>query len=144
MRKRGIYYKLIESQVQKNVSPNDANDFLVPLDAVQNESSTIGSLRLPKNEINIQALGTAVTKRPRDESREIERDISIWMMLRMSKPEWKYIAIGGIGSFILGLSAPIYAIVFGEIMGLLHQPLQENVQRQNNLLALVVSNSLLS
>ncbi len=88
--------------------------------------------------------GNSVTSRTvqklRENSDEKEDDISIWMMFLMNKPEWVYIAIGGIGSIIVGISSPVYAIVFGEIMGLLDQSMQEDVQRLNNLLALLISN----
>ncbi len=139
MAERGLYYKLIESQ-QQDLSPNHINDSQDPLNQIQNDSSTVISYhKLSQIGADIQDSETRnIQNLFRDDSRSTKSDISIWRMMRMNKPEWEYIVIGGIGSILLGLSAPVYAIVFGEIMGLLDQSMQEDVQRFNNLLALVI------
>lgn len=66
-----------------------------------------------------------------------DEEVSIQKIMRMNKPEWIFITLGVIGSVIQGLSTPIYAYVFGEIMGLMDQSLDEDVQQLNNTLALV-------
>ena len=58
------------------------------------------------------------------------------MLLRLNQSEWKYITLGVIGSVIMGLSGPIYGIIFGEVLGLLDLS-QQDVQHLNNMYTLV-------
>ena len=48
-----------------------------------------------------------------------ERDVKMMEIMRMNSPEWPYILLGVIGSFIVGLSTPIYAILFSNILEVL-------------------------
>jgi ATP-binding cassette subfamily B (MDR/TAP) protein 1 len=40
-------------------------------------------------------------------------------IMKMNSPEWPYILLGVVGSFIVGLSTPIYAILFSNVLGVL-------------------------
>ena len=44
-------------------------------------------------------------------------------IFRMNANEWPYILIGGLSSLVMGASMPVYAILFGEVLGLLSQPI---------------------
>ena len=140
MRKRGLYYKLLESQQQSSTPidiesrPKDHED---QLDYIQNADS---NTRLPELETDIIPNSSNVNnQQDKFQNKLKEADISNWMLLRLNQPEWKYIALGVIGSVIMGLSAPIYGIIFGQLLGLLDQPLKEDVQHLNNILSLVFS-----
>jgi ATP-binding cassette subfamily B (MDR/TAP) protein 1 len=72
-----------------------------------------------------------------------DKDISMWEILKLNKPEWVYITLGVIGSALLGLSTPVYAMVYGELMGLLDPSLPvDEAKQSNNTLALVVKSIL--
>lgn len=38
-------------------------------------------------------------------------------LLRLNKPEWWQLLLGGIAALIAGAAMPVYAVVFGEIVG---------------------------
>ena len=40
-------------------------------------------------------------------------------VVRMNLPEWPYIAVGLLGSIVMGGAMPVYAILFGEVLGVL-------------------------
>lgn len=68
---------------------------------------------------------------------ESKLDISVWKIIQINRPEWAYLAMGVLGAAIHGISMSFYAIVFGETMGLLEEPFEEDVYHLNNILALV-------
>ena len=142
MSKRGLYYKLVASQEEGFTSNNRATSE-ISLDPLQNDGSTSSSHGLSLVEIDIEdssiSMADSVENQSLEKLKEAESDISIWKLISLNKPEWKYILLGVVGSVIMGLSTPVYAIVFGELMGLLDQSLQEDVQHLNNILGLVMS-----
>lgn len=140
MIKRGLYYKLVEAQEQGFTSNNTSDQREDSLNLSQSDGSTSSSRSLLLGEIDIRdSIAVAKQNQSLEEFKETESEISIWTLIRLSKPEWKYITLGVVGSAIMGLSPPVYAIVYGELMGLLDQSLQEDVQRLNDILALVIS-----
>ena len=66
-----------------------------------------------------------------------ETDISLWKIIQFNKPEWCYIALGVFGSLLMGLSTPMYAIVYGYTMGILDELDADVVRRQKNFYALM-------
>ena len=42
-----------------------------------------------------------------------------WRVMKMNLPEWPYILLGLLGSIIMGGAMPAYAILFGEVLGVL-------------------------
>lgn len=135
MNKRGLYYHLVESQEQ-SFTPEDYDDQnvnppkklgLVPGSLAQQLKA---EAKVPeKNGDSVQHL---LPLKPKDD------DVSIWKIFKLNKPEWGYITLGVIGSTLLGLSTPVYAMVYGELMGLLDPSLkQEEAQHLNDILALI-------
>lgn len=51
--------------------------------------------------------------------------MSLWDVVKMNSKEWPQITIGCIGSLIAGGAMPVFAVLFGEIIGVsnLYQPL---------------------
>ena len=141
MSKQGLYYKLVETQLQ-GVPSNNANDRKEPTDCLPNDGSTADSHSLLHLKIDRKDLGAdRIENQSRDNKEVAESDISIWKLLHLNKDEWKYTTLGVIGSAIVGLSAPVYGILFRELMGLLDPTLiQEDAQRLNDLFALVLYN----
>ena len=66
-----------------------------------------------------------------------ETGVSLWKIFQFNKPEWCYIALGVFGSLLMGLSTPMYAIVYGYTMGILDELDADVVRRQKNFYALM-------
>ncbi|KAG8193490.1 hypothetical protein JTE90_023740 [Oedothorax gibbosus] len=52
-----------------------------------------------------------------------------WMrLLRVALPDWPFLVVGAICSFLMGLCAPIYGVVFGGIIGALSEDIDKMVK----------------
>nr|CAD7429696.1 unnamed protein product [Timema monikensis] len=60
----------------------------------------------------------SITKSFVPEETEQEEKSSMMEVLRLNKQEWPYIMIGCICSIIMGCAFPIFAVLFGEILGI--------------------------
>jgi hypothetical protein len=49
-------------------------------------------------------------------------------IIKCNKPEWPYITLGCFTSIIVGFSMPLFAVIFGDILGV------SNVQKHINIL----------
>ena len=137
MKKRGLYYHLVESQEMDfgtNEDDGNQNSSLETLEQKNLAKTTLNQIQPQTAEkINNSTQQSLPLPAP-----DIEKNISIWKILKLNKPEWEYITLGVIGSAILGLSMPVYAMVYGELMGLFDPSVtEEEAQRLNNTLALV-------
>lgn len=63
---------------------------------------------------------------------ESERAVSIWSIIKMNKPEWVSISIGCIASIVMGCSMPAFAVIFGDIMGVLGEPNEDTVRTETD------------
>lgn len=63
---------------------------------------------------------------------EDKKKVSLMYLLKLNAREWPYILTGIISSFVVGASFPIFAILFGEMYGILSDENPEDVQRQAN------------
>lgn len=142
MSKRGLYYKLVESQQQIYTPINNETNVNYPVDLPQDDESTpsVGFHSFCQSEVDFhQCSGTrSIQNQSPDKFKENEVHISLWKMLLMNRPEWNYIALGVIGSTIFGLSTVVSTVAYGEAMGLLDQSLQQDVHHLNNVIALVI------
>ena len=43
----------------------------------------------------------------------------------MNGKKWPFILGGGIASLVMGASMPVYAVLFGEVLGLLSEPVSQ-------------------
>jgi ATP-binding cassette subfamily B (MDR/TAP) protein 1 len=141
MNAKGLYYHLVESQ-EHNSTPDEVDDSqisnLEPREGgmtTNEDLSGINPRTLPQIE---EKLNKSIQKALPLQSANKDTDVSMWKILKLNKPEWEYITLGVIGSAILGMSTPVYAMVYGELMGLLDPALPEDeAQQLNNTLALV-------
>lgn len=44
-------------------------------------------------------------------------EASIWQIMKMNKPEWWQILVGCATSVVMGAMMPLFAVLFGEIIG---------------------------
>lgn len=61
----------------------------------------------------------------------------MWKIFQYNRPEWIYIAFGTLGSLLLGLVPPLYAVVFGKTLGILDGLDVELVRSQGNFCAIM-------
>lgn len=132
MEKRGIYFQLVVSQQGGKESKNnsieeeseeDDDEFIdkgktwVPeskKDEVLDTVSLAGSHPFGRNSVRRKSSAVSILSQG-----SVEVEVSLMEIMRMNSPEWVYITIGVIGSTIVGLSTPIYAILFSEVLGVL-------------------------
>ena len=55
------------------------------------------------------------------DTNEVLDKVSFTKIIAMNKPEWPYMLIGCISSAIMGVVMPIFAILFGEVFGILSE-----------------------
>ena len=46
-------------------------------------------------------------------------EVDAMRVIKMNLPEWPYILLGLLGSIVMGGAMPVYAILFGEVLGVL-------------------------
>lgn len=56
--------------------------------------------------------------------------VSVFQLLKMYRPEWKLLTIGSIGTFINGVTFPMWGVLFSIFCSLLTHPDAEYVERQ--------------
>ena len=49
-------------------------------------------------------------------------EVDTLRIFRMNAKEWPFILGGGVASLVMGASMPVYAVLFGEVLGLLSEP----------------------
>ena len=52
-------------------------------------------------------------------------EVDTFRIFRMNGKEWPFILGGGIASLVMGASMPVYAVLFGEVLGLLSEPVSQ-------------------
>ena len=70
----------------------------------------------------VQTKSANVTKRKGEKGATEEEElpkIQITRLLKRNSPEWFYISIGCISSFLMGATMPIFSILFGDVLGVL-------------------------
>ncbi|XP_022253939.1 multidrug resistance protein 1-like, partial [Limulus polyphemus] len=58
-------------------------------------------------------------------------------LMKMTAPEWPYILTGCISSLLMGLSIPVFAIIFGEILQTLSNPDLDEVRKESTFYSLL-------
>lgn len=73
----------------------------------------------PLVDINVTGTKTLVFFRSLQEKEEEETlpEVATWEIIKKNASEWPYIVGGVLGSAIQGTTIPLYAILFGEILG---------------------------
>ena len=62
-------------------------------------------------------------------------------ILKLNRKEWPYILVGVLGSIVVGFSTPVYAVIFGDVLGVLKpsssQEEQDKAQAEGNWYAIL-------
>ena len=147
MKMKGLYYELVRSQASvastfNSIGVNLESVFKSTADQ-ENISSTrtkvVGENEEIETRTPVRSFQNSANSNLDPNSVKVNEEVSewaLWKIFLLNKPERAYILFGVLGSIIVGLSTPAYAMVFGEIMGLFDQSL-EDLHRWNDILALV-------
>jgi len=82
-------------------------------------------------------LGSETQLKEMDISTEDKNKISFSYLMKLNSKEWPFILTGVISSFIVGASFPIFAIIFGEMYGILSDDDPVDIQKQANFYSLL-------
>ena len=125
-----LYYNLVHSQTTDRISigselPTDVPSYqLVGDDATEVTTSE-----------EVEQVQCSSRSDKWDDKEEDGKEVSLLRILQLSRSDWGYITAGILGSIVVGLTNPVYAVVFGEVQGLLSIADEELVRRQANLLS---------
>ena len=90
--------------------------------AIARAGSTRTSRRSKKSIIRMESETAPVPVVPQLEELP---EVDSLRVMRMNLPEWPYILLGLLGSVVMGGAMPVYAILFGEVLGVLKLPPEE-------------------
>lgn len=136
MAKRGLYYNLVESQQQDKTSSSSTDQVsesashvsinvdVVKAPPVEDEDSSQSA----QDEADLEPTGASV---PPETDNQVQSSSVLLRLMKYNRPEWGYIFAGAFGSFLIGLCMPIYAVVYGEVVGILGEPDADQVRRKN-------------
>lgn len=134
MEKQGSYYELVVSQGYTGKSNTLSKDATIKSDSsdltsIPSESEIQDTSSIKENNISevftesaSSSLESALLincESDKEEEEESPNQSSMMDILRLNKREWPIIFMGVIGSTIVGLSTPAYAILFAQVMSVL-------------------------
>ncbi|XP_055387506.1 multidrug resistance protein homolog 49-like [Condylostylus longicornis] len=132
MKKKGYYYDLVNT----NKKDDDEDDEEDSSDESQGKSEAEKPHRA-KLESNNSVLSAGEDNEAHVDEEELytkneKYKVSFMRLMKLNKPEWPYILVGGIAAILHGSSLPIFAILFGEFYGILSNPDKAKVQEDSN------------
>ncbi|KAF2883638.1 hypothetical protein ILUMI_22510 [Ignelater luminosus] len=136
---RGAYYELVTAQI----SPDEDEEEEEKTEITEmNNSVSVTKIDLLRQKSIDSPIGrpsyilTDADIAPDTEDTETTSS-SLWAIIKFNSPEWWVILIGCISSVVTGAGMPIYAIVFGDVLGVLADEDPEYVQSQTNKFAIL-------
>ncbi|KAB0792584.1 hypothetical protein PPYR_14543 [Photinus pyralis] len=117
MAKEGAYYHLVNTQYSANDFPQEYEDDDDPITTFDDRraSSMKGSI-LMEDMIPVEESNTT----------------SLMAILKVNRPEGWNIALGCITSLIMGATMPVFSILFGDILGVLALPNDDDILMESN------------
>ena len=96
-----------------DISPDDIDN---AVDAI----SLAGSMAIGTGSVRRKSrLSIAASLLPSETDDEEDKEVSLIEIMRMNSPEWPFMVLGVFAATIVGLTTPIYGILFGEVLGVL-------------------------
>ncbi|XP_049818455.1 ATP-dependent translocase ABCB1-like isoform X2 [Aethina tumida] len=117
MELKGEYFKLVNSQGHDDNELKEEH-FLQRTISISNKSLT------SQNDELVDELMVTEVDQPNKGS--------LLKIMKMNSPEWLIILVGCLASIISGASLPVYALVFGDIVGVLSNQDKDQVQADSN------------
>uniref|UniRef100_A0A3B4DH40 ATP-binding cassette sub-family B member 5 n=1 Tax=Pygocentrus nattereri TaxID=42514 RepID=A0A3B4DH40_PYGNA len=130
MNKKGVYYSLVMQQICEQTTDTDS-DNCDDLTVVTTEHAAFSRNSLRRS-ISLQRRSSKNSKRKKSES-EKAPGIPFRKILALNKPEWPYLLVGTLASFLGGAVYPCVAILFAKIIGVFAES-DPGVKRQKTLM----------
>ena len=114
----GLYHSLVMRQVQGKVLDESLSNTIYP--RLEHDKIELEDKSIPDGKLSHQGSGDEKTKK--DEEKDNKSDqpkIEISRLLRRNSPEALYIVIGSLASIFVASIMPIYAVLFGKVLGVL-------------------------
>ncbi|KAK4872648.1 hypothetical protein RN001_014677 [Aquatica leii] len=131
--KKGAYFELVTAQMSQ---AQDDDDAITP--ALQNQEKAPIYRQIS---VDFKSKSPSITSTPKDILEENNNETitsSLWAIMKYNSPEWWAIIIGSISSVITGAGMPIYAIVFGDILGVLASNDDDYISTKTNSFAIIL------
>lgn len=123
MAKKGKYYALVTTQVGLDMQESDKETH-TPEKAVVEEDDE------DEEKIDIMAENE-------DEEGKASTPISVWQVMQWSKTEWHLISIGSVSSMVMGAAMPLFALIFGEVLGVFDNDDPDVIRSETNFFSLI-------
>lgn len=140
MMKQGLYYQLVKSQdiefgelkntAQLAKGNNGSRDTHEINGAAKKLQVEVNSLTEKKPDTQRNSINNNISIEDSTLDHTNSPEVSIWRILEMNRQEHIQVLLGLAGSAMLGITTPLYSVVFGEVMGLLGQPEAEDIEEQ--------------
>ena len=107
MEKKSLYYNLVLAQTNSEKENIQDQDFVEDIKALELPTTLYGSIN------------NNLTKTMSIDPKEEHPPVDFFRVMKMNMVEWPYITLGILASIVMGGAMPVYAILFGEVLGVL-------------------------
>ncbi|XP_053662554.1 multidrug resistance protein homolog 49 [Anopheles marshallii] len=132
MAARGLYYELVVASGSQKTADEDENVPVAP---------SVYSMRQDSVEDGADGSDDESDSGKSDEKNEEEQEevyhVSLLRLLKLNSPEWHYILFGCAAAIVVGASFPAFAVLFGEMYGILSVADPEFVKQESNFYSLL-------
>nr|XP_040221248.2 multidrug resistance protein homolog 49 [Anopheles coluzzii]XP_040221249.2 multidrug resistance protein homolog 49 [Anopheles coluzzii] len=127
MAARGLYYDLVvASGSQKTVDDDESVPMAPSALSMRQESVDDGA------EASDDESDSGKSDEKNEEEQEEVYHVSLMRLLKLNAPEWHYILFGCAAAIVVGASFPAFAVLFGEMYGILSVADPEYVKEESN------------
>ena len=119
MKKKGLYYDLVESQLAgKDEEGEDDTIEDLPKSTEEAKLSRHISRKMSRQQSSAKLGSSSPSKMIEDEKVELQtsRGKLLRRLMQLSVPEIPYILIGCLGALVFGIGTPFFAILFGDML----------------------------
>ncbi|XP_052872873.1 multidrug resistance protein homolog 49 isoform X1 [Anopheles cruzii] len=128
MASRGLYYELVVASGSQKAAEDEASDG-VPV----NDGSPSDSVEDSSDDES----DSGKSEEKAEEEQEEVYPVSLMRLLKLNSPEWPYILFGCAAAIVVGASFPAFAVLFGEMYGILSVADPEYVKEESNFYSLL-------
>ncbi len=127
MSTQGLYYHLVKTQQQSDDETKDLDNDMQNGTEKRTRAFSVDS----QTEVHSGRRKSSLKIKEKTESPSLIR------LMRLLKPDKIFVMIGSLTSFLMGLSIPAFALIFGEILGTLSNPSIDEIQKDVSLYSLL-------
>lgn len=129
---QGSYYDLVNANNSSIISNETSKSSLTKRHSRTNKRNDSFNNKNHNDSETEDEICTETQLEETDISDEDKHKISFSYLMNLNLKEWPFILTGVIASFVVGASFPIFAILFGEMYGILSDDDPEDIQKQAN------------